>query len=94
MYENRSNVGRIFQEGFARMEGKREETPPNTEQQGENIASVSSDHSDGQETSGRQSSTTPSSTPEGPEEPIKSTERAASGEYFNICLYDTTFCEH
>ena len=80
----RSNVGYIF-EGFARMEGEREKSPINAEQQEENIDSVSND---GQETSGQPSSSTsaPSSKAESPGKQTDGSERALSGMYFNLEL--------
>ena len=81
----RSNVGHIF-EGFARMEGEREKTPINAEQQEENIDYVSSD---GQETSGQPSSSTSalSSKAESPGKQMDGSERALSGTYFNLELH-------
>ena len=83
----RSNVGFIFQ-SFARMEGEREKSPINAEQQTENIHSVPSD---GQETSGQPSSSATSaltSKPESPGKHMDSSERALSGMYFNLELHE------
>ena len=83
----RSNVGYIF-EGFARMEGEREKSPINAEQQAENIDSAVSN---GQETRGQPSSATSalsSIKPESPRKHMDGSERALSGMYFNLELHE------
>jgi hypothetical protein len=62
------------------MEGEREKSPINAEQQEENIDSVSSD---GQETS-RQPSSSTSSESESLEIQMDESERALYGTYFNL----------
>ena len=64
------------------MEGKRGETPPNTGQQEENIASESRDEPETSE--GQSLSTAPGSTIQRGDEPIGSNERALSGRYFGL----------